>query len=250
MHAGKATHQVRRIEQMKSTGIESYFQFPLSMIRKAKSTPDVMNEAMTYAIWNFGESMSDADVLFNYIAYKKKHPDQQHDKDNRIHMMLMAAASKLNLKLGSVNSDAAYGGTYMRMKNAGGFQVRLRTDIAWDARDHKWHFLKFKTVCAVYAAIGNRGAARLDHRLLRALVSGFNSPNECSDGDMIPESTLRYWLDHCHQRQLFKLCLHNGLRWYGISKGFASDLDLAKWVKKKHGKRAKRPVISTDDIPD
>ena len=234
---------------MKSTGIDSYFQFPLSLIQKAQSA-DVMNEAVTYAIWNFGESMSDADVLFNYIAYKTKHPDQQHEKDNRIHRMLMAAASKLNLKLGSVAVDEHYGGTYMKLKKKSGFQVRLRTDIAWDARDHKWHLMKLKTLCAVYAAIGNRGAAQLDHRLIRALVSGYNSPNECSDGDMVPESTLRYWLDHCHQRQLYKLCMHNGLRWYGIAKGFDSDLALAKWVKKNHGKRAKRPVISTDDIAD
>lgn len=235
---------------MKSTGIESYFQFPLSMIHKVNSSWDAINQAVTYAVWNFGESMSDSDVQYNYIAYKKRNPDQTHDSENRIHRMLMAAASKLNLKLGSVAAEEKYGATYMRLKNARGFQVRLRTDIAWDAANHEWHFLKFKTVCAVYSAIGNRTAARLDHRLLRALVSGFNSPRECTDDDMVAESTLRYWLDHCHQRQLFKLCLHNGFRWYGISKGFASDLDLAKWVKKKHGKRARLPVISTDDIPD
>jgi hypothetical protein len=235
---------------MKSTGIESFFQFPLSMIRKAKSTPDVMNEAVTYSLWNFGESMSDADVRVNYCDYHKRYPELLHDNKDRIHQMIMAAASKLGVKLGSVSHEAGLGDWYVRLKTQRGFQVRLRTDIAWDARDHKWHFLKFKTVCAVYAAIGNRGAAQLDHRLLRALVSGFNSPNECSEGDMVPESTLRYWLDHCHQRKLFKLCLHNGLRWYGISKGFATDMDLAKWVKKRHGKRARRPVISTDDIPD
>lgn len=235
---------------MNSTGIESYFQFPLSMIHKATSPSDAINEAVTYAIWNFGESMSDSDVMLNYTKYKKLHPDQIPDDENPIHRMLMAAANKLNVNIGSVAANEPYRATYMRLKKAGGFQVRLRPDIAWDARDHKWHFMKLKTLCAVYAAIGNRGAAQLDHRLLRALVSGFNSPNECSDGDMVPESTLRYWLDHCHQRQLYKLCLHNGLRWYGIARGFASDLDLAKWVKKKHGKRARRPVISTEDIPD
>jgi len=235
---------------MNVTGIESYFQFPLSMIRNSQSSSAVVQAACLYAAWNFGESMSELDIKVNYMQSKRQYPDQIHDGENRIHTMLMAAANKLNIKLGSVATAEKYGATYMRLKNAGGFQVRLRTDIAWDAANHEWHFLKFKTVCAVYAAIGNRGAARLDHRLLRALVSGYNSPKECTDDDMVPESTLRYWLDHCHQRQLFKLCLHNGLRWYGISKGFASDLDLAKWVKKHHGKRAKRPVISTDDIPD
>lgn len=219
------------------------------MIRNTTSTRDVINLAITYSLWNFGESMSDADVAFNYIAYKKKHPTLLHDGRKRIHRMLMASAGKLNLKLGDVSAEEKFGDEYFRLKRGGGFQVRLRTDIAWDARDHEWHILKFKTLCAVYAAIGNRGAARLDHRLLRALVSGFNSPNECSDSDMIPESSLRYWLDHCHQRQLYKLCLHNGKRWYGIA-GFATDLDLAKWLKKNQEKRVKRPVISTDDIPD
>ena len=164
--------------------------------------------------------------------------------------MLMAAAFKLGVPLGSVYHEAAYAGTYMRLKKAGGFQVRLRTDIAWDANNHDWHFMKFKTLCSVYAAIGNRGAAKLHHRLIRALVSGFNSPNECRDSDMVPESSVRYWLDHCHQRQLFKVCLHQGHRWYGIGRGFATDMDLAKWVKKRHPKRARRPVISTDDIHD
>ena len=228
---------------------ETYFQFPLSLIQKAKSA-DVINEAVTYAVWNFGESMSDVDVQFNYMAYKKTNRDQAHEHDNRIHRMLMAAAGKLNLKLGSIASEEKYGATYMKLKKAGGFQVRLRADIAWDARDHKWHLMKLKTLSAVYAAIGNRGAARLNHRLLRALVSGYSSPNECEESDMVPESTLRYWLDHCHQRQLYKLCLHQGHRWYGIRRGFETDMDLAKWVKKRHSKPARKPVISTDDIPD
>lgn len=234
---------------MKSNGIDSYFQFPLALIHKATSV-DVINEAGSYALWNFGESMSDQDVSFNYIAYKKKHPNLPHESANRIHRMLMAAASKMNIRLGCVRSEEKYGATYMKLKKGAGLQVRLRTDIAFDALNHKWHFMKLKTVCAVYAALGNRQAARLNHRLLRALVSGFSSPNKCSDSDMVPESTLRYWLDHCHQRQLFKLCLHQGHRWYGIAKGFSTDMDLAKWVKKNHGKRPKRPVIRTDDIPD
>ena len=52
---------------MNSTIEETYFQFPLSLIQKAKSA-DVINEAVTYAVWNFGESMSDVDVQCNYMA--------------------------------------------------------------------------------------------------------------------------------------------------------------------------------------
>lgn len=237
---------------MKSTDIESYFQFPLALIHKAGCVAEAINQASDYALWNFGESMSDHDVRFNYAEYVKRHSVRStpHDRDDRIHQMLMAAAHKLNLIIGSVPGVARFGATYMRMKKAAGFQVRLRTDIAFDARDHNWPPLKLKTLCAVYAAIGNQPAARITHRLLRALASGYKSPKECPDDAMVPESTLRHWLDHCHQRQLFKLCLHGGHRWYGIAKGFATDMDLAKWVKKNHGKRAKRPVISTDDIPD
>ena len=54
---------------MKSSVTDPFFQFPLSMIQQANSSGEVIRAAVSYALWNFGESMSDADVQFNYSAY-------------------------------------------------------------------------------------------------------------------------------------------------------------------------------------
>ena len=230
---------------MKSTVEEAYFQFPLRMISAATSK-DIIQNASSYALWNFGAAMTKPDVDFNYRAYVKLHPDFKHTKRDLIHQMLMASAFKLSISLGSIMGEVDYTYRYQVEKSKGGFQVRLRHDLAWDAHNHEWPLMKLRTLCAVYAAIGSKGATYLHHKQLSAMVSGYNSQRDAGDRTTVSVSTVRYWLDHLHQRQLFKVCIHKGKRWYGIA--FKDDLALARWVKKRTAAPVKRDVIDTASL--
>lgn len=134
-----------------------------------------------------------------------------------------------------------------------GVLVRLRSDLFHDATG--WHVLKTKILCAVYAAIGSDRAKPLHHGFVQALASGFANLRDAAEHpeQLIPEATVRYWLDKLHQAGLYRCCLHNGKRWYTIKSGGemgTTDLDFARWLKANRRKSEPKPLINTADLPD
>lgn len=220
---------------------DAYFQFPLSMLRDAKDSPGLVHDASAMAMLTYGESMDEdtRDALLQEccIDYDDCDDDQ---------MNVAAGAWRLNITVGNVERTAINARRLKDKHRDGGMQVRLRTDLAWSAHDDDWPLLKLKTLCGVYAGIGNRPAQKLNHRLLRAYCSGFQSPKGLKEKQMIPTSSLRYWLEQLWFKNLFQFCLHGRERWY--SKSLKDDRALALLVKSKRQGESAKKVISTKDV--
>jgi hypothetical protein len=133
-----------------------------------------------------------------------------------------------------------------------GWMVRIRTDIAWDIIDHAEHWPqnKLRTLAALYAIIGTDGIKQANHLLIRALVSGATGPADAKTRGikLVPERTVRDWLDKLYDRGLFRLCRHNGHRYYALSGSYKSDAEFAAAVLRFNQPRKRRQVLDTADL--
>lgn len=264
-----------------------YFQFPLRLVTGLPGAPEkdihdsMRNNATGYAAMAYGKDMGGSakqgaadylagnDVVQNGTAnlYAEKLPwDVQQ---------YLASCWALYFKLGVSDVE----GFKQRTKRAQdiyekhaneGWNVRLRRDLFWDAINHEWEPLKIRVLCSIYAIIGADKYKMIHHRLLRAVASGYRSPKEAEatearwkqmvkigrrrgtepKTEQIPESTIRYWVDHLHQRGLFRTCIHQSRRWYAIA-GFENDTAFARFIQEKHQQQQQIPkkvVVKTSDL--
>jgi len=245
-----------------SDKFETYFQFPLRYIT---DQPDdyksmrnkMMGDCMTYAAWRWIRGASAAEIGLKARQYRKKHRIMPGSV-NQTHNTWLAAANALYFSYhpldgADFNRMTEHASTvFEKDHNDGGWQVRLRQDIFWDIMQHEstWPPMKIRVLCALYAIVGHQkaGYAQVTHLLLRAVASGFKGPKQAGAAKLIPESTVRYWLDQLHQRSLFRVCEHRGRRYYAIAH-YGTDEQLAKWVlKNETEKRQKKHVIKTSEL--
>jgi hypothetical protein len=221
-----------------------YFQFPLALLLDAKDSRGLIQEACTWALITYGESLSSDVRLVLARQYGSSHDCNVPGGNDCL--SVAAAAVRLNVNVGDLGVEAKKGRKLRSKFGAGGMQVRLRTDLAWSAHDESWPLLKLKTLCGVYAGIGNQHARKMNHRLLRAYCNGFPSPKGLSMQQMMPTSTLRYWLEQLWFKNLYQFCLHGQERWY--SNRCKDDRALALVVKAQKQAKKTKTVVSTDDV--
>lgn len=169
-----------------------------------------------------------------------------YDEDDDDQKAIAAGAVRLNVGAVSIDVEAVKARKLRSKYGDSGMHVRLRTDIAWSAHDDMWPLLKLKTLCGVYAGIGNRQTQRLNHRLLRAYCAGHSSPKKLKETQLVPTSSLRYWLEQLWFDNLYQFCLHGRERWY--SNSCKDDLALARIVKAKQQTHKHKSVTRTDDV--
>jgi hypothetical protein len=210
---------------------------------------------MDYAAWRWIRGASAQEIGFRARQYREKH--RESGSVHHSHNQWLAAADALEF-IHCHHSNQTF--THKTRKaqqdydydSKQGWQVRLRSDLFWNIMQHEstWPPMKIRVLCALYAIIGHqsRGYAPITHLLLRAVASGFSGPKQAGDAKLIPESTVRYWLDELHKRALFRVCMHAGRRYYAIAH-FETDEQLAQWVQKTEPKkRPKKRVIKTSEL--
>jgi hypothetical protein len=227
---------------------DAYFQFPLVLLLYAKDSRRLIQDACSWALLLYGESMEENVRETLAAEYWDTHPDQDTDPDDADDDLcaIAAAAQRLNVNVGNVSRTANEARKMHDRYGLGGLQVRLRMDIAWSAHDETWPLLKLKTLCGVYAGIGNQHAKKMNHRLLRAYCNGHSSPKGLKEFQLVPTSTLRYWLEQLWFKNLYQFCLHGQERWY--SNSCKDDLALASVVKAQKQAKKTKTVVSTDDV--
>lgn len=247
-----------------SDEFETYFQFPLRYITQQPDDYESMRgkllgDATNYAAWRWFQQSNGNEIALRAGRYRKNHrimPNSLHHSHNP----WLAAADALHFSWGHsageiFNRMTIHANTvFEKDHNEKGRQVRLRRDIFWNIVQHEstWPPMKIRVLCALYAIIGHqqKGYAPITHLLLRAVASGFSGPKEAGDAKLIPESTVRYWLDELHKRALYRVCMHAGRRYYAIGY-FETDEQLAQWVQKTEPKkRPKKRVIKTSELQD
>jgi hypothetical protein len=227
---------------------DPYFQFPLILLLYARDSRQLIQDACSWSLLRYGESLEE-NVRDNLVAeYWETHPDQDTDPDDDDDDLraIAAAAQSLNVNVGNVSFTANEARRMHETYGTVGMQVRLRTDIAWSAHDETWPLIKLKTLCGVYAGIGDRHAQKMNHRLLRAYCNGHSSPKGLKEFQLMPTSTLRYWLEQLWFKNLYQFCLHGQERWY--SNRCKDDRALAALVKAQKQARQPKKVITTNEV--
>jgi len=242
-----------------SDDFPTYFQFPLRYITDQPNdhksmAKKMMNDCMGYAAWRWSRQSNPNEIALRAGRYRKMHPEL--GSVHHMHNQWLAAANALGFvypKGEDFKTTQQYASTVFEKDHKdGGWQVRLRSDIFWNIIEHEstWPPMKIRVLCALYAIVGHQqaGYAQVTHLLLRAVASGFKGPKQAGAAKLIPESTVRYWLDQLHQRSLFRVCEHRGRRYYAIAH-CETDEQLAKWVlKNETEKRQKKHVIKTSEL--
>jgi len=248
---------------MDSTSETPYFQFPLRYVTDRKKAPDdklysqLRGQCVSYAAWLWIRKCSDDDIRNGAFRFQSNHKEklpaiQQLLKEGRYGIYL-AAAHYLQFQWGALSADYfdrernEMETVHEKARQQGGWNVRIRSDIFWDMVNHEWQPLKIRVLCAVYAIIGSDAYKRITHQLVCALVSGYDSPRKAAGEKLVPESTVRYWLDELHQRNLFRVCIHGNHRFYAIA-NFKDDAELAAYVLQHHAKRTKKRLVRTSDL--
>ena len=256
---------------------DAYFQFPLRYItadtltirdchdrrRNLKyignSTEERMRAGVNYSSWITLKATSEHKLNFEADAYRRKHPNSVNHTGPLSESLkrVLGVANMLGYSWPSISDTAAADrleewGLHEHERQQKGWMVRIRTDIAWDIIDHAEHWPKNKlrTLVSLYAIIGTDGIKPVTHLLIRALVSGATGPADAKTRGikLVPERTVRDWLDKLYDRGLFRLCRHNGHRYYALSGSYDSDEEFAAAVLRFNQPRKRRQVLDTADL--
>lgn len=238
---------------------DPYFQFPIGMLRDSGGTAKLCQEIIDYALWNYALSLQTElpRALWQVAAadYLEKHEGagKGFDPSNHSHLLLCAAAGRLKVRLLQIPSVLGNGQKLKEQFGSVGTQCRLRTDILWSAHDEPWCELKFRVLCAVYAGIGNRHFITLNHRMIQALGAGHNSPKGLTVKDMLPRSSVRYWLEELWYDNFFQFCKQGARRWYSHSlpddQSLANSVRALQQLQPRGERRSKRLIEVADGTP-
>lgn len=224
-----------------------YFQFPVKMLASESDTGSLVQNICSYSLWHYGVSLwettpEQVESLAEEYMAGRPHLNGL-DRKNSEHQIVMAAAERLNVGLSNIALTLSAAQKMHAKYGVTGTQCRIRADIAWSAHDDQWPILKFKVLCGVIAGIGNNQAVKLNHRMIQALASGYNSPKGLLESDMLAKSSVRYWIEQLWFSNFFQHCKRGQECWYSIST--ASDQAFAKVV---HQMPAKKRVKTKIDV--
>jgi hypothetical protein len=225
---------------------DPYFQFPLSLLRSAVSSQALIQDAVAWSLLNYGMSLEERDRKLAARQYQDAYPERDVSDENEVCSAVAAAAVRMGLRIAGLSETAIHARELHDTFPVDGMLVRLRLDIGLSARDEPWPLLKLKTLCAVYAGVGSRKQARLNHKFLRAAGAGYSWSRELDETHLIPVSSLRYWLEQLWVKNLFQMCLHGQQRWYSLS--CRDDRELAALVKRLSSQKGRKRVVRTNDV--
>lgn len=217
------------------------------MLRGEKDTSKLCQNIVRYSLWHYALSLREMPLEHLTQLAESNHalPDDYKPGDY-VHQLVMASACRLNVTIGCLPACIKEGQKLHTKFGTTGTQCRIRSDYLWSACNDSWPILKFQTLCGVLAGIGRDGPRRLNHRMIQALGAGHNSPKGLKDSDILPKSSVRYWLDQLWYKNMFQFCKRGHERWYSI--GLAGDASLAEAVKAIPVKAPKKSVIDVDAI--
>jgi hypothetical protein len=168
---------------------DKYFQFPIGALHFGKSIDKVDQEEMTarlhliisYCIVNVGTSIVDSEneEMIEAMAIRSAYrmDFDSADLDDRETRILLCGAEQLNVRLGQLNyeNESRKYDEICRFATYGNQQVRLRSDLAWEAiAGGSWTWRSLATLCAIYAAIGTWQKTKLTYDRIGAMSLGFN----------------------------------------------------------------------------
>jgi hypothetical protein len=256
---------------------DAYFQFPLRYItaetltirdchdrrRNLKyigdSTEERMRACVNYSSWITLRKTSVEKLSFEAESYRKRKPNSVNHTGPLSESLkrVLGVANMLNYTWPSISDTRATDeleewGLHENERQQKGWMVRIRTDIAWDIINHAEHWPenKLRTLAALYAIIGTDGIKRVTYGKIRAMAAGASSPKDAEKRGikLVPERTVRDWLDKLYDRGLFRLCRHNGHRYYALSGSYESDAEFAAAVLRFNQPRKRRQVLDTADL--
>lgn len=226
---------------------DPYFQFPVAILKGESDTAKVAGKIVRYSLWKVALHLqSESPQMVPQLAEQYRPLMDDYDEDNEHHAMLLASAYRLNIQIGSIEGCIAEGVKLHETYGVMGTQCRLRSDYVWSASGDNWPILKFQTLCGVIAGVGSDGPRRLNHRMIQAIGAGFNSPKGLKESQLLPKSSVRYWLEQLWYKNMFQFCKRGHERWYSI--GLPGDAALAEAVKAMPAKRHKKTAIDVDAI--
>ena len=237
----------------------TYFQFPLTMLRpekpdhykkaKPQRTDETIQRIVSYTIWHYGLSLHNkAQDQIETLAedYAAAHPKITFDKKSYEHKVVMAAASRLNVNLGCVDTSLSRGKALCAEHGEHGTQCRIRSDLLWSAHNEDWPLVKWKTLCGVVAGIGADPYKWLTYSLIQSLGAGYKSPRECKADDLLPKSSVRYWIGQLWMQNVFQICGDKNRLYYSIR--HADDRALALELKNRPIQKRVKKRINTSMV--
>ena len=219
---------------------DPFFHFPLSLLQTAKSTHDLIQDACTMSMLTYGESVGEETRENILQEYSGDYDDTDDDQ-----MAIAVGAVRLHVRVGSVEAEAIKARRLHNKYGAGGMQVRIRNDIAWSAHNDEWPLPKIKTLCGVYAGIGDRPMRMMTRLLIRAHGAGVASPKGLKPLQMLTTKEVRYWTEKLWMQNLFQMAADGQDLWYSHS--CKDDRELARIVKAQQTRKEKK-MVRTDDV--
>ena len=170
---------------------DKYFQFPVAALRHHKNLNEVTQEEMRnrlhvivdYCMLDVGHAIvmrnSEDAISAQCERYASSH-SLNYDTDDDHQRAWLCGAATLNVQVSYVSSHSGKESQkIISSLNGGRKQIRLRTDLLWDAiNDPDWTWRELATLCAVYAGIGAASMKRLSFDYIAIMALGYSSKDE------------------------------------------------------------------------
>lgn len=167
---------------------DKYFQFPLCLLAYEKTPRARLDQIMSYSAGKVGSeqwSALDDDQkehrMERYQKSKERGHPRDYDSEIEAHNEMMMGAEMCGLRLGSCQK------TLTEFRDASRFrhnneqiygrnpEVRIRSDIFWDAFEDRLPYRLFAVLSAIYSALGNKPVMWISRSLIRCRTLGYKS---------------------------------------------------------------------------
>lgn len=210
---------------------DSYFQFPIGVLRFDKPIDQVTDEEMKTRLFQIMDYCiievsyeivrrnNDAAVAAQCERYVSKH-SLKVDMGSKHVKIYICGADTLNVPVPFVDGQSGLG-SWNSINNlpGGRKQLRLRADILREAINGEWRWRELATLCAVYAGIGASKMAKLSFDYIATMSLGYSSKAELKlaghAGSILAMHKTRWTVNALFDRGLFAKASANGRHmWY------------------------------------
>ena len=242
-----------------------YFQFPLCALRLPDSQGERLNCIISYCCIEVGKH-GWAKLNEQQQEAWRSEPPVPHWREAEVspmhlsHLYALLGASRLNVTIGHAPSTAA---RHMRLsrflaeveqKHGRDVQVRLATDLVFEARDDRGlSFPELAVLTAIYSKVGaSKGAVRITREEIWRRAQGFKSKlafsrETAAQQPYLTRRKVRSLIESLHERGFFARVTYARRQTYYSHRLTADELADSVFQQKTRAARARHTRIAAND---
>jgi hypothetical protein len=242
-----------------------YFQFPLCALSLPDSQVDRLDCIISYGCIEVGKHEWEKLNGQQKQAWSTSPPisqsrDAKVDLAKIAHVQALLGGDRLNVTIGHATSTVARHARLSRFladferKHGRDVQVRLVTELVFDARDDKgFSFAELAVIAAIYSKIGaSKGAVRITREEIWRRAQGFKSKlafsrETAAQQPYLTRRKARSVIESLHERRFFARVTYARRQTYYSHRLTADELANSVFQQKTRTARARHTRIAAND---